>query len=43
MASGGKIQAHSKRIIEHCYREVLIHNYDRNACEHPDAADQIRE
>ena len=37
MASGGKIQAHSKRIIEHCYREVLIQNYDPDEREHPDA------
>jgi hypothetical protein len=43
MASGGKIQTHSKRIIEHCCRELLVQNYDPDACEHPDAGDQIRE
>ena len=43
MASGGKIQTYSKRIIEHCCRELLVQNYDPDACEHPDAGDQIRE
>jgi len=38
-----EIQAHSKPVIEHCYREFLIQNYDPDEREYPDAADQIRE
>ncbi|NQU37989.1 MAG: hypothetical protein HQ526_10405, partial [Actinobacteria bacterium] len=38
-----EIQAHSKPVIEHCYREFLIQNSDAEEREYPDAADQIRE
>jgi len=38
-----EIQAHSKPVIEHAYGEFLLHNYDPEEREYPDAADQIRE
>ncbi|NOU06637.1 MAG: hypothetical protein HOO99_10700 [Hyphomicrobiaceae bacterium] len=38
-----EIQAHSKPVIEHCYREFLLQNHDAEEREYPDAADQIRE
>ena len=38
-----EIQAHSKPVIEHCYREFLLQNHDPDEREYPDAADQIRE
>lgn len=38
-----EIQAHSKPVIEHCYREFLIENHDPDERAYPDAADQIRE
>lgn len=38
-----EIQNHSKPVIEHCYREFLLHNYDPDVREYPDANDQIRE
>lgn len=38
-----EIQTHSKPIIEHCYSEFLLQNYDTDEREYPDAADQIRE
>ena len=38
-----EIQAHSKPVIEHCYREFLIQNHDPEEREYPEAADQIRE
>ena len=38
-----EIQTHSKRVIEHCYRDFLIENHDPDEREYPDAADQIRE
>jgi len=38
-----EIQTHSKPVIEQCYREFLLHNYDPEIREYPDAADQIRE
>jgi hypothetical protein len=38
-----EIQTHSKPIIEHCYREFLLHNYDPEEREYPGPADQIRE
>ena len=38
-----EIQTHSKPVIEHCYREFLLQNYDPEEREYPDAADQIRE
>ena len=38
-----EIERHSRPIIEHCYREFLLHNYDCDEREYPDAADQIRE
>ena len=38
-----EIESHSKLVIEHCYHEFLLHNYDSDEREYPDAADQIRE
>lgn len=38
-----EIQAHSKPVIEHCFREFLLHNYDPEDREYADDADQIRE
>ena len=38
-----EIQAHSKPVIEHAYREFLLQNHDPDEREYPDAADQIRE
>ena len=38
-----EIQTHSKPVIEHCYREFLLQNYNPDVREYPDAADQIRE
>jgi len=38
-----EIQAHSKPVIEHCYREFLLQNHDPDEREYADAADQIRE
>jgi len=38
-----EIQGHSKPVIEHCYREFLLHNHDPEEREYPEAADQIRE
>jgi hypothetical protein len=38
-----EIERHSKPVIEHCYSEFLLHNYDFDEREYPDAADQIRE
>jgi len=38
-----EIQAHSKPVIEHCYREFLLLNHDAEEREYPDAADQLRE
>lgn len=38
-----EIQTHSKPVIENCYRDFLLHNYDPEEREYPDAADQIRE
>jgi len=38
-----EIQTLSKPVIEHCYREFLLNNYDPDEREYPDAADQIRE
>lgn len=38
-----EIQAHSKPVIEHCYREFLLRNQDPDEREYPDASDQIRE
>jgi len=38
-----EIQTHSKPVIEHCYREFLLQNYDPEEREYPDAADQLRE
>lgn len=38
-----EIQTHSKPVIEHCYREFLLQNYDPEEREYPEAADQIRE
>lgn len=38
-----EIQTHSKPVIEHCYREFLLRNYDPEERECPEAADQIRE
>lgn len=38
-----EIQAHSKPVIEHCYREFLLESRDPDEREYPDAVDQIRE
>jgi hypothetical protein len=38
-----EIQAHSRPVIEYCYRDFLIQNHDPDEREYPDAADQIRE
>jgi len=38
-----EIQTHSKPVIEHCYREFLIENYDPDERAYTDPADQIRE
>jgi hypothetical protein len=38
-----EIQTYSKPVIEHCYREFLLQNYDADEREYPDATDQIRE
>ncbi|NOT67113.1 MAG: hypothetical protein HOP04_02080 [Methylophilaceae bacterium] len=38
-----EIQNHSATIIEHCFREFLLHNHDPETREYADAADQIRE
>lgn len=38
-----EIQAHSKPVIEHCYRDFLLQNHDPDEREYADAADQIRE
>lgn len=38
-----EIQAHSRPVIEHCYRDFLLQNHDPEEREYPEAADQIRE
>lgn len=38
-----EIQTHSKPIIERCYREFLLQNFDPEEREYPDASDQVRE
>jgi len=38
-----EIERHSKPVIEHCYSEFLLHNYNSDEREYSDAADQIRE
>lgn len=38
-----EIQSHSRPVIEHCYREFLLQNYDPEEREYLDDADQIRE
>jgi len=38
-----EIQAHSKPVIEHCFREFLLQNHDADTREYADDADQIRE
>jgi len=38
-----EIQAHSKPVIKHAYREFLLQNHDPEEREYPEAADQIRE
>jgi hypothetical protein len=38
-----EIQTYSTPIIEQCYREFLLQNYDPEEREYPDAPDQIRE
>jgi hypothetical protein len=38
-----EIQAHSRQVIDHCYRDFLLQNHDADDREYPDAADQIRE
>jgi hypothetical protein len=39
----GEIQAHSRPVIEHAYRDFLLQNHDPEEREYPDPADQIRE
>jgi hypothetical protein len=38
-----EIQAHSKPVIERCYREFLLKSYDPDEREYSEASDQIRE
>lgn len=38
-----EIQAHSRPVIEHCYRDFLLNSYDPEEREHLEAADQLRE
>lgn len=38
-----EIQVHSRPVIEHCFQEFLLHNYDPEDREYADDADQIRE
>jgi len=38
-----EIQTHSSPVIEHCFREFLLHNHDSETREYADDADQIRE
>ncbi len=38
-----EIQTHSEPVIEHCYQDFLLHNYDPEEREYPDATNQIRE
>jgi hypothetical protein len=38
-----EIKTHSRPVIEHCYREFLLHNHDPEEREYPEASDQIRE
>ncbi len=38
-----EIQTHSRRVIEHCYRDFLLQNHEPEEREYPDAANQIRE
>ena len=38
-----EIQTHSKPVIEHCYREFLLENYDPDESEYSQDRDQIRE
>ncbi|AWM10688.1 hypothetical protein [Bradyrhizobium symbiodeficiens] len=39
----GEIQAHSKPVIERCYREFLLKSHDPDEREYSEASDQIRE
>lgn len=38
-----EIQTHSRPVIEHCYREFLLQNYDPEEREYPHPVDQTRE
>jgi hypothetical protein len=38
-----EIETYSKCVIEECYRDFLLQNYDPDEREYPDPADQIRE
>ena len=38
-----EIQAHSKPVIEHCYRAFLLQSYDSDERAYPDPTDEIRE
>lgn len=38
-----EIQAHSRPVTEHCYRDFLLNSYDPEEREHVEAADQLRE
>ena len=37
-----EIQAHSRPVIEHCYREFLLHDHDPEEREYPEASYQSR-
>lgn len=37
------IQTHSRPVIERCYRDFLLHSFDPEGREYPDATDQVRE
>ena len=38
-----EIQTHSVPVVEHCYREFLLHNHDAEDREYADGDDQVRE
>lgn len=38
-----EIQSHSTPVVEHCYREFLLHGHDAEEREYSDEVDQVRE
>jgi len=38
-----EIEEHSRPVIEHCYEDFLLQNYDSDEREYPDGVDQVRE